>query len=62
MVSFSRYFTVCITYQPPLVVPASHSAHDISITVISLLLLFREVISVYSENHTKHTNTLCGKV
>jgi hypothetical protein len=25
------------------------------------LLLFREIISVYSENRTKHVNTLCGQ-
>jgi hypothetical protein len=26
------------------------------------LMLFRETIAVYCENHTEHTNTLCGKV
>jgi hypothetical protein len=24
-------------------------------------MLFREIIAVYCENHTEHTNTLCGK-
>jgi hypothetical protein len=24
-------------------------------------MLFREIISVYCENHTEHINTLCGK-
>jgi hypothetical protein len=24
-------------------------------------MLFREIIAVYSENHTDHTNTLCGQ-
>jgi hypothetical protein len=28
-------------------------------TTISSLMLFREVIAVYSEKHTKHINTLC---
>jgi hypothetical protein len=25
------------------------------------LILFREMIAVYCENHTEHTNTLCGQ-
>jgi hypothetical protein len=24
-------------------------------------MLFREIIAVYCENHTEHTNTLCGQ-
>jgi hypothetical protein len=24
-------------------------------------MLFRETVAVYCENHTKHTNTLCGQ-
>jgi hypothetical protein len=24
-------------------------------------MLFREIIAVYSENHTEHINTLCGQ-
>jgi hypothetical protein len=24
-------------------------------------MLFKEIIAVYSENHTKQINTLCGK-
>jgi hypothetical protein len=24
-------------------------------------MLFKEIITVYSENHTKHINTLCGQ-
>jgi hypothetical protein len=27
----------------------------------SLSFLFREIIAVYSDNHTKPTNTLCGQ-
>jgi hypothetical protein len=26
-----------------------------------LLILLEEIIAIYSENHTKHTNTLCGQ-
>jgi hypothetical protein len=25
------------------------------------LMLFREIIAVYCENHTEHINTLCGQ-
>jgi lipoate-protein ligase B len=28
-------------------------------TTINWLTLFREIIAVYSENHTKHMNTIC---
>jgi hypothetical protein len=31
-------------------------------TTISWLTLFREIIAVYCENHTKHINTLVGYV
>jgi hypothetical protein len=30
-------------------------------TKINLLILFREIIAVYFENHTKQINTLCGQ-
>jgi hypothetical protein len=30
-------------------------------TETSRLMLFRETVAVYCENHTEHTNTLCGK-
>jgi hypothetical protein len=29
-------------------------------TTTNWLVLFGEIIAVYTENHTKHTNTLCG--
>jgi hypothetical protein len=46
---------------------ASHSKRYytpfcVSITKPNWLMLFKEIIAVYSENHTKHTNTLCGKI
>jgi hypothetical protein len=25
-------------------------------------MLFREIIAVYCENHTEHTDTLCGQI
>jgi hypothetical protein len=28
---------------------------------ISWLMLFKEIIAVYSEEHMKHLNTLCGQ-
>jgi hypothetical protein len=31
-------------------------------TTISLLMLFREINALYSENHTKPINTLCGQM
>jgi hypothetical protein len=31
------------------------------ITEISWLMLFKEIITVYSEDHTKPTDTLCGQ-
>jgi hypothetical protein len=30
-----------------------------TITKTNLLMLFKEIIAVYSENHTKHINTKC---
>jgi hypothetical protein len=33
----------------------------VSMMVIGWLTLFREITVVYSENHTKHINTLCGQ-
>jgi hypothetical protein len=33
-----------------------------TITKINWLTLFKEIIAVYSENYTKHINTLCGKM
>jgi hypothetical protein len=36
-----------------------HRKHSVSITKPNRLMLFREIIAVYCENHTKHINTLC---
>jgi hypothetical protein len=38
-----------------------HRKHIVSATKINRLMLFREIIAVYCENHTEHMNTLCGQ-
>jgi len=38
-----------------------HSKHYISVIKTSQLMLYREIIAVYSQIHTKHINTLCGQ-
>jgi hypothetical protein len=42
-------------------VPTSKKTQRVSITKINRLMLFREKIAVYSQNHTKYA-ALCGKV
>jgi hypothetical protein len=42
-------------------VPTSQETHCISIIKTNWLVLFREIIAVYSENHTKHINTIFGQ-
>jgi hypothetical protein len=41
-------------------VRTSQETHSVSITT-NRLMLFREIIAVYYENHTEHINTLCGQ-
>ena len=38
-----------------------HSKHFLSVIKTSQLMLYREIIAVCSEIHTKHINTLCGQ-
>ena len=38
-----------------------HSKHTISVIKTSQLMLYREIMAVCSEIHTKHINTLCGQ-
>jgi hypothetical protein len=33
----------------------------LTITNLNLLILFREIIAVYSDNHTKPINAICGQ-
>jgi hypothetical protein len=40
-------------------VRTSQETHYVSATKPNRLMLFREIIAVYCENHTEHTNTLC---
>jgi hypothetical protein len=44
-----------MTYQNP--VRTSQETHYVSTT----LMLVRETVAVYCENHTEHTDTLCGQ-
>ena len=37
------------------------SKHSVSVIKISQLMLYREIIAVCSEIHTKHINTVCGQ-
>ena len=37
------------------------SKHTASVIKTSQLMLYREIIAVCSEIHTKHINTLCGQ-
>jgi predicted Zn-dependent protease with MMP-like domain len=42
-------------------VRTSQETHYVSATKPNRLMLFREIIAVYCEYHTEHTNTLCGQ-
>ena len=35
--------------------------HSVSVIQTSQLMLYREIIAVYSQIHTEHINTLCGQ-
>ena len=39
----------------------SRSKHSVSVIQTSQLMLYREIIAVCSEIHTKHINILCGR-
>jgi hypothetical protein len=42
-------------------VRTSHETDYVSTTNPNRLMLFREKIAIYCENHTEHTNTLGGQ-
>jgi actin-related protein len=42
-------------------VRTSQETHHLSATETNRLMLFRETVAVYCENHTEHTDTLCGQ-
>ena len=46
-------------YLKPRLVP--RSKHSMSVIQTSQLMLYREIIAVCSQIHTKHINTLCGQ-
>jgi hypothetical protein len=52
---WSNFFTI-LCKNP---VCTSQETRYVSATKTNQLMLFRETIAVYCENHTKHTNTLC---
>jgi len=37
------------------------SKHSVSVIKTSQLILYREIMAVCSEIHTKHINTVCGQ-
>jgi len=41
--------------------PVTRSKHSVSVIQTSRLMLYREIMAVCSEIHTKHINTLCGE-
>jgi hypothetical protein len=42
-------------------VRTSKETYYVSATKPNQLMVFRERIAVYCENHTEHTDTLCGQ-
>jgi hypothetical protein len=40
---------------------STQETHYGSATEPNRLMLFKETVAVYCENHTEHTNTLCGQ-
>jgi hypothetical protein len=42
-------------------VRTSQGTHYVSSTKPSRLMLFRETVAVYCQNHTEHTDTMYGK-
>ena len=46
-------------YKDP--VRTAQQTHSVSVIKTSQLMLYREIIVVCSQIHTKHTNTLCGR-
>jgi hypothetical protein len=39
----------------------SQETHNVSTTKPNWLMLFGETVAVYCENHTEHSDTLCGQ-
>jgi predicted Zn-dependent protease with MMP-like domain len=54
-----RRDTLCGQYSNS--VRTSQETYYVSATKPNRLMLFRETVAVYCENHTEHTDTLCGQ-
>jgi hypothetical protein len=52
-----NFFTILYKYP----VRTSQETHYITATKPNRLMLFSETLTVYCENHTEHTDTLCGQ-
>jgi hypothetical protein len=48
-----------IVYKDP--VRTAQETHSVSVIQTSQLMLYKEIMAVCSQIHTKHTNTLCGQ-
>ena len=59
-----RYFDLCRTESKRVhmyIESVPRSKHSVSVIKTSQSMLYREIIAVCSQIHTKHTNTLCGQ-
>jgi hypothetical protein len=52
-------FILIYTYEYS--IRTSQETHYVSATETNRLLLYGETVTVYCENHTEHTDTLCGQ-
>jgi tryptophanase len=57
--TYSNRWALDGTFKDP--VRTAQKAHSVPVTKTSQLMLYREIIAVCSEIHTKHINTLCGQ-
>jgi hypothetical protein len=51
--------TICVSVKH--IRPYVSLVHSVSVIKTSQLMLYREIIIVCSQIHTKHINTLCGQ-
>jgi hypothetical protein len=58
---FSAVWDRRLTWHNDIKTPFPPHRKSVSITIASQLILYREIIAVCSEIHTKHINTLCGQ-
>jgi hypothetical protein len=60
-VFINRFYTSEVWNSSKNSVCTSQETHYVSVTKTNQLMLFREIITTYCENHMKHTNTSCGQ-